>query len=101
MSTVRSSGGWRTRFSVWSDAACRQSGQARRSSSQLTREILGGGYAGCFQALDGHLWEVSWNPQWTVQAECEKEDRVCRQTNVNGLPSSSNSMCSSAALFAK
>jgi catechol 2,3-dioxygenase-like lactoylglutathione lyase family enzyme len=23
-----------------------------------------GGYAGYFQDLDGHLWEVAWNPQW-------------------------------------
>jgi len=25
-----------------------------------------GGYAGYFQDPDGHLWEVVWNPQWTV-----------------------------------
>ncbi|HEU6451612.1 MAG TPA: VOC family protein [Gemmatimonadaceae bacterium] len=24
-----------------------------------------GGYSGYFQDLDGHLWEVVWNPQWT------------------------------------
>jgi uncharacterized protein len=24
-----------------------------------------GGYAGCFQDPDGHVWEVAWNPQWT------------------------------------
>jgi uncharacterized protein len=23
-----------------------------------------GGYAGCFQDPDGHLWEIVWNPQW-------------------------------------
>ena len=23
-----------------------------------------GGYSGYFQDLDGHLWEVVWNPQW-------------------------------------
>jgi uncharacterized glyoxalase superfamily protein PhnB len=23
-----------------------------------------GGYAGYFQDLDGHLWEVVWNPYW-------------------------------------
>jgi len=26
-----------------------------------------GGYAGYFQDPDGNLWEVAWNPQWTVQ----------------------------------
>ena len=25
-----------------------------------------GGYSGYFQDPDGHLWEVAWNPQWTV-----------------------------------
>ena len=25
-----------------------------------------GGYAGYFQDPDWHLWEVAWNPQWTV-----------------------------------
>ncbi|HYP84317.1 VOC family protein [Variovorax sp.] len=24
-----------------------------------------GGYTGCFQDPDGHLWEVAFNPQWT------------------------------------
>ena len=24
-----------------------------------------GGYSGYFQDLDGHLWEVVWNPQWS------------------------------------
>lgn len=23
-----------------------------------------GGYSGYFQDLDGHLWEVAWNPDW-------------------------------------
>ena len=25
-----------------------------------------GGYSGYFQDPDGHVWEVVWNPQWTV-----------------------------------
>lgn len=27
-----------------------------------------GGYAGCFQDPDGHLWEVVWNPKFVVPA---------------------------------
>ena len=27
------------------------------------QETFWGGYAGYFQDLDGHLWEVAWNPQ--------------------------------------
>ncbi|HEY9225944.1 MAG TPA: VOC family protein [Gemmatimonadaceae bacterium] len=30
-----------------------------------------GGYAGYFQDLDGHLWEVVWNPAWEPQVESE------------------------------
>lgn len=30
------------------------------------QETFWGGYAGYFQDPDGHLWEVLWNPSWTV-----------------------------------
>ena len=26
-----------------------------------------GGYSGYFQDPDGHLWEIAWNPQWSVE----------------------------------
>jgi uncharacterized protein len=26
-----------------------------------------GGYAGYFQDPDGHLWEIAWNPQFSIQ----------------------------------
>jgi uncharacterized protein len=26
-----------------------------------------GGYAGYFQDPDGHLWEVAWNPAWSIE----------------------------------
>jgi catechol 2,3-dioxygenase-like lactoylglutathione lyase family enzyme len=26
-----------------------------------------GGYSGYFQDPDGHVWDVAWNPEWTVQ----------------------------------
>lgn len=29
-------------------------------------ETFWGGYAGYFQAPDGHLWEVVWNPHWAA-----------------------------------
>ena len=25
-----------------------------------------GGYAGYFSDLDGHKWEIAWNPHWTI-----------------------------------
>jgi hypothetical protein len=33
---------------------------------QPARDTFWGGYAGYFQDLDGHLWEVAWNPKWPV-----------------------------------
>lgn len=30
------------------------------------QDTFWGGYAGYFQAPDGHLWEVADNPEWTV-----------------------------------
>jgi len=28
-----------------------------------------GGYSGYFADPDGHLWEVAWNPFWTIEAD--------------------------------
>lgn len=28
-----------------------------------------GGYSGYFADPDGHLWEVAWNPHWTILAD--------------------------------
>lgn len=32
-------------------------------------ETVWGGYAGYFADVDGHPWEVAWNPFWTVDDE--------------------------------
>jgi predicted lactoylglutathione lyase len=32
-------------------------------------ETFWGGYSGYFADLDGHLWEVAWNPFWTIEAD--------------------------------
>lgn len=39
---------------------------ARRAGARIVKpaqDTFYGGYAGYFQDLDGHLWEVVWNPQ--------------------------------------
>ena len=39
--------------------------EAERAGARITdppRDKLWGGYTGYFQYLDGHLWEVVWNP---------------------------------------
>lgn len=42
--------------------------QAKRAGATIVKpagDTFWGGYAGCFQDPDGHVWEVAWNPQWT------------------------------------
>ncbi|MEN6587591.1 MAG: VOC family protein [Sulfuricella sp.] len=44
--------------------------QAKHAGAVIVKpaqETFWGGYAGYFQDPDQHLWEVVWNPQWTVQ----------------------------------
>jgi catechol 2,3-dioxygenase-like lactoylglutathione lyase family enzyme len=44
--------------------------QAREAGARLVKpagETFWGGYAGYFQDPDGHLWEVAWNPQLSVE----------------------------------
>ncbi|MGH7527684.1 MAG: VOC family protein [Gemmatimonadales bacterium] len=44
--------------------------QAERAGGKITdpaHDRFWGGYGGHFQDLDGHLWEVAWNPQIRVQ----------------------------------
>ncbi|MDK1386670.1 hypothetical protein ILFOPFJJ_05067 [Ensifer psoraleae] len=43
--------------------------QAERAGAVITnpaQERFWGGYSGYFHDPDGHLWEIAWNPQWTV-----------------------------------
>jgi hypothetical protein len=40
--------------------------RAREAGAHIVKpaaDTFWGGYAGCFQDPDGHLWEVVWNPQ--------------------------------------
>jgi catechol 2,3-dioxygenase-like lactoylglutathione lyase family enzyme len=44
--------------------------QAEKAGATIIRpagETFWGGYAGYFQDPDGHLWEVLWNPAWTIE----------------------------------
>ena len=46
--------------------------QARRAGARIVKpagETFWGGYAGYFQDPDEHLWEVVWNPQWSLPEE--------------------------------
>lgn len=43
--------------------------QAERAGAVVTSspgDTFWGGYSGYFHDPDGHLWEIAWNPEWTV-----------------------------------
>ena len=44
--------------------------QAKKAGAKIVKpaqETFWGGYAGCFQDPDGHLWEVAWNLAWKIE----------------------------------
>jgi catechol 2,3-dioxygenase-like lactoylglutathione lyase family enzyme len=44
--------------------------QAKRGGAVVVKpahQTFWGGYAGYFQDPDGHVWEVTWNPQWEIR----------------------------------
>ena len=43
--------------------------QAKKAGAKITKpaqEAFWGGYHGYFQDIDGHLWEIGYNPSWKV-----------------------------------
>ncbi|RPJ47485.1 MAG: VOC family protein [Betaproteobacteria bacterium] len=48
------------------DAVMAQAKGAGAVIIKPAQDTFWGGYAGYFQDPDGHLWEVAWNPRWTV-----------------------------------
>jgi hypothetical protein len=49
------------------DALMRQAERAGARIADPARDRFWGGYSGYFQDLDGHLWEIAWNPAWEVK----------------------------------
>ncbi|MBV8045675.1 MAG: VOC family protein [Paludibacterium sp.] len=47
------------------DAVMAQAAAAGAVIVKPAHQTFWGGYAGYFQDIDGHLWEIAWNPQWT------------------------------------
>jgi uncharacterized protein len=44
--------------------------QAEKAGARITdppHDRFWGGYSGYFQDVDGHLWEIAWNPEWEVK----------------------------------
>src|SRR5262245_36958524 len=45
---------------------------AKAAGAKITKpatDTFWGGYSGYFADPDGHLWEVAWNPHWSIDAE--------------------------------
>lgn len=49
------------------DAVMQQAEKAGAKITDPARDRFWGGYSGYFQDVDGHLWEIAWNPQWEVK----------------------------------
>ncbi|MCA0147224.1 VOC family protein [Rossellomorea vietnamensis] len=44
--------------------------EAETAGAKITdpaKDTFWGGYSGHFLDLDGHLWEVVWNPEWEIE----------------------------------
>ena len=37
--------------------------------TKMPEEVFWGGYSGYFADLDGHLWEIAYNPYWEIQED--------------------------------
>lgn len=48
------------------DSVLKEVEQAGGRIVRAAAEQFWGGYAGCFADLDGHLWEVAWNPHFPI-----------------------------------
>lgn len=46
------------------DTVMKQAAEAGAKIVKRAEDTAWGGYAGYFQDLDGHLWEIAWNPAW-------------------------------------
>ncbi len=51
------------------DAVMAQAAQAGAAIVKPAQVTFWGGYAGYFQDLDQHLWEVVWNPAWAPEPD--------------------------------
>ena len=49
------------------DAVMKQAERAGATITDPAHDRFWGGYAGYFKDLDGHLWEIAWNPHWEVK----------------------------------
>jgi uncharacterized protein len=51
------------------DATLAEAAAAGATITQPARETFYGGYAGHFRDPDGHVWEIAWNPGFTLDPD--------------------------------
>jgi hypothetical protein len=51
------------------DRVLAEAGAAGAKITKPAADTFWGGYSGYFADPDGHLWEVAWNPHWSLDAE--------------------------------
>lgn len=49
------------------DTVMKQAEKAGAKIIKPAQKTFWGGYAGYFQDLDGHLWEIGHNPSWKIE----------------------------------
>jgi uncharacterized protein len=57
---------YNTRERAEVDAVLAEAEAAGGRIMKPAQDALWGGYSGYFADPDGHLWEVAWNPHWTL-----------------------------------
>jgi predicted lactoylglutathione lyase len=57
---------YNTRGKAEVDSVLAEAASAGGRISRPAADAFWGGYSGCFADLDGHLWEVAWNPDFTI-----------------------------------
>ncbi len=57
---------YNARSKAEADAVIAEAAQAGAIMVKPAADTFWGGYAGYFRDLDGHLWEVAWNPGFTL-----------------------------------
>jgi uncharacterized glyoxalase superfamily protein PhnB len=65
-----SSGGSASRIGVGRTLAKKEFLQCEKGGAKIIKpaqKTFWGGYAGYFQDLDGHLWEIGHNPSWKIE----------------------------------
>jgi catechol 2,3-dioxygenase-like lactoylglutathione lyase family enzyme len=60
---------YNTRSKAEVDAVLAEAARAGARILKPGQDAFWGGYTGYFADPDGHIWEVAWNPGWTIEPD--------------------------------